>query len=56
MILLKKGSDALTAKVNELLAKAYEAGYYGEWYAAAKELAGIGVEVSYDENGNPIEG
>ena len=56
VILLKKGNDALTAKVNELLAKAYDAGYYGEWYAAAKELAGIGVEVSYDENGNPIEG
>ena len=56
VVLLKKGADALTAKVNELLAKAYDAGYYGEWYAAAKELAGIGVEVSYDENGNPIEG
>ena len=54
VILLKKGSDALTAKVNELLAKAYDAGYYGTWYAEAKELAGIGVEISYDENGNPV--
>ncbi len=56
VILLKKGSDTLTAKVNELLGKAYDAGYYGTWYAEAKELAGIGVEVSYDENGNPITG
>ena len=54
LILLKKGNDELTKKVNEILAKAYAAGYYGEWYAAAEELAGIGVEVSYDENGNPI--
>ena len=54
LILLKKGNDEVTQKVNELLAKAYAAGYYGEWYAAAEELAGIGVEISYDENGNPI--
>ena len=56
LILLQKGNDAMTEVVNELLAKAYEAGYYGEWYAAAEELAGIGEEVSYDENGNPITG
>ena len=54
LILLKKGNDELTEKVNALLAKAYAAGYYGEWYAQAEELAGIGVEISYDENGNPI--
>lgn len=54
LILLKKGNDELTKQVNDLLAKAYAAGYYGEWYAAAEELAGIGVEISYDENGNPI--
>ena len=54
LILLKKGNDELTQKVNEILAKAYAAGKYGEWYAAAEELAGIGVEISYDENGNPI--
>ena len=54
VILLNKNSVALTAKVNELLAKAYESGFYGNWYAEAKELAGIGVEVSYDENGNPL--
>jgi len=54
VIMMKKGNDALTEKVNELLAKAYENGYYGEWYAAAEALAGIGVEVSYDEAGNAI--
>ena len=56
VIMLKKGNDTLTAKVNELLAKAYDAGYYGTWYSDAKELAGIGVEVSYDEQGNAIGG
>lgn len=54
VIMLKKGNDTLTAKVNELLGKAYAAGYYGTWYAEAKELAGIGVEVSYDEQGKAI--
>ena len=54
VIMMKKGNDALTEKVNELLAKAYDNGYYGEWYAAAEALAGIGVEVSYDEAGNAI--
>lgn len=54
VIMLKKGNDTLTAKVNELLAKAYAAGSYGTWYAEAKELAGIGVEVSYDEQGKAI--
>lgn len=54
VIMLKKGNDTLTAKVNELLAKAYAAGYYGTWYADAQELAGIGVEVSYDEQGKAI--
>ena len=54
LILLKKGNDELTEKVNEILAKAYESGKYGEWYAKAEELAGIGEEISYDEFGNPI--
>ena len=54
LILLKKGNDELTQKVNEILAKAYESGKYGEWYAKAEELAGIGEEISYDEFGNPI--
>ncbi len=58
VILLKKGDDELTAKVNEILAKAYENGYYGEWYDEAQELAGIdtAADVSYDEDGNVIEG
>jgi len=54
LILLQKGDDELTQKVNDILAKAYADGKYGEWYAKAEELAGIGVEVSYDEQGNPI--
>ena len=54
VIMLNKNSEALTAKVNELLAAALEAGYYGEWYAAAQELAGIetAADVSYDDEGN----
>lgn len=54
VIMLPKGADELTAKVNELLAKAYEAGYYGEWYADALELAGAetSADVSYDDDGN----
>ena len=52
LILMKKGNDELTATVNELLAKAEAAGYYPAWYAEALEQAGVGVEVSYDDNGN----
>ena len=54
LILLKKGDDELTAKVNEILAKAYAAGLYGEWYAEAEELAGVdtAADVSYDDEGN----
>lgn len=54
LILLKKGNDKLTEEVNKILAKAYAAGLYGEWYEEAKELANIGEEISFDENGNPI--
>ncbi len=52
VILLNKESDELTAKVNELLAKAEAAGYYTTWYDEAKAIAGI--EVSYDDAGNEI--
>lgn len=55
LILMKKGNDQMTEKVNELLAKAKAAGLYEGWYDDAKALAGIGVEVSYDENGNEIK-
>ena len=51
LILMKKGNDDLTATVNELLAKAKAAGLYEGWYAEALELAGAGVEVSYDDDG-----
>lgn len=54
VILLKKGADELTATVNQILAKAYAAGLYGQWYAEAQELAGISTaaDVSYDDDGN----
>ena len=56
LILLQKGNDDLTAKVNEILAAAKDSGVYAEWYDEAKALAGIetAVEISYDEDGNPI--
>ena len=52
LILLKKGNDVLTEKVNQILAKAEAAGLYKVWYEEALETAG--VNVSYDVNGNPI--
>ena len=54
LILLQKGADELTEQVNAILAKAYDAGLYGEWYAEAEALAGIdtAADVSYDEDGN----
>ncbi len=39
VILLKKGADELTEKVNEILAKALEAGYYEIWYEEALALS-----------------
>lgn len=50
VILLQKGDDELTAKVNELLAKAEASGYYEAWYQEAQATAGI--EVIYDDEGN----
>ena len=57
LILLNKEDTELLEKVNAALAKAYESGLYGEWYAEAKELAGIETasEVSYDDDGNVAE-
>ncbi len=54
VIMLKKGADELTKQVNEILAKAYAAGLYGQWYAEAEKLAGIdtAAEISYDDQGN----
>ena len=53
VILLQKGNDELTQKVNAVLAKASEAGYYVTWEQEAKELAGTGnaQEVTYDDEG-----
>lgn len=54
LILLNKSAADLTEAVNAILAKAYDAGYYGQWYEKAKELAGIptAADVSYDDEGN----
>lgn len=38
VILITKGETELLEAVNKALAKAYEAGYYGQWYDAAVEL------------------
>lgn len=54
VILLQKGNDALTEKVNEILAQAKAAGLYEGWYDDAKALANIGTEVSYDDQGNEV--
>lgn len=52
LILLQKGNDELTTKVNEILAKAKAAGLYETWYEEALNTAG--VDQSYDAEGNPI--
>lgn len=54
VVLMPKGADELTAKVNEILAKAYNEGLYVKWYADALELSGVETaqEVSYDDDGN----
>lgn len=52
LILLQKGNDELTQKVNEILAKAEAAGMYEIWYEEALNTAG--VDISYDADGNPI--
>ena len=50
VIMMTKGDDALTEKVNEILAASEQ--YWGEWYEAAQNIAG--VDVSYDDEGNVI--
>ena len=57
LILLKKGADDLTAKVNELIAQSHEAGLNVEWYEEAQTLAGIDTasEVTYDDDGNVVK-
>lgn len=57
LVLLKKGTDDLTAKVNELIAKSHGEGLNVQWYEDAKALAGIdtAAEVSYDDEGNVVK-
>ena len=46
VIMVGKGEVELLAAVNEALAKAYEAGYYGQWYDDAVALAkSMGLDV-----------
>lgn len=58
VVMMQKGADELTEKVNELLAKAYADGLYEKWYNEALELSGVdtAIEVSYDDNGNVASG
>ena len=53
LILLPKGEDQLTERVNELLRKAESAGYYPQWYAQALQQAGI--EVHYGSEGHTAD-
>ncbi|MCR5577412.1 MAG: transporter substrate-binding domain-containing protein [Oscillospiraceae bacterium] len=51
VVMMHKGQVELLAAVNAALAKAYDAGYYGEWYEAALELAASesAIEVSVED-------
>ena len=40
LIVLKKGDDEMTEKVNAILAKAEATGLYEQWYEEAEILAG----------------
>ena len=57
VIMMHKGHTALCEAVNEALAVAYDSGFYGEWYAEAKELAGIptAVELSIPDEAEDAE-
>ena len=50
VIMLQKGNDALTEKVNELLAESKS--QWDGWYDEAKSIAGI--EMIYDDEGNEV--
>ena len=54
LVILKKGDDEMTEKVNAILAKAETAGLYEQWYEEAEILAGSkdAQEISYDDNGS----
>ena len=51
VIMMHKGHTALLEAVNAALAKAYDNGWYGEWYIEAKEMAGLetATEVSIED-------
>ncbi len=55
LILLQKGNDELTEKVNAILAQAEQ--FYDEWYAEAQALAGLETskEVTITEPSEPAE-
>ena len=50
VVMMKKGNDALTEKVNELLAASKS--QWEAWYNDAKAIAGI--EMIYDDEGNEV--
>lgn len=50
VVMMKKGNDALTEKVNALLAQSES--LWSTWYDEAKSIAGI--QVAYDDEGNEI--
>ena len=54
LVILKKGDDEMTEKVNAILAKAEATGLYEQWYEEAEILAGSkdAQEISYDDNGS----
>ena len=54
LVILKKGDDEMTEKVNAILAKAEAAGLYAERYEEAEILAGSkdAQELSYDDIGS----
>lgn len=46
LVLIPKGEDELTAKINEILKTAYDGGLYAGWYEDAKALAtSFGIEI-----------
>ena len=54
VVLITKGETELLEAVNAALQKAYDAGYYGEWYEEAVELAKSenAIEVSVEDGAN----
>ena len=54
VVLITKGETELLEAVNAALQKAYDAGYYGEWYEEAVELAKSenAAEVSIEDGAN----